>query len=69
MDYFWFPLEANVIIFLNKIADFERDVLIQNGIMQILRTDAAAIVTSYALSFFFLYCALHGTRLVDFRSK
>lgn len=69
MDYFWYPLEAHTIIFLSKVADFEKDIITQNGILQLLRTDIAAVITSYALSIFFLYCALHGTRTLDFRKS
>lgn len=69
MEYFWYPLEANTIAFLCKIADFERDILTENGALQLLRTHLAAVITSYGLSLFFLYCALHGTRTFDFRKS
>lgn len=72
MNDFWWPLEASCISILPKIADFEQQILTQSGlsvtgILQLLRNDTAAVLTSYLLSIFFLLSSLHATRIIDLR--
>lgn len=66
MDYFWTPLELNVIKLLSNIADFEMKVL-STGYLQLIRLEVPGVIASYGLSLFFLVVALHATRYIDLR--
>lgn len=72
MNDFWFPLEASMIAFLPKVADYEACVLKQfgwksPGMLRFLKSDISHVMASYAMSLFFLVTMLHATRLIDLR--
>lgn len=75
LNEFWCPVEMALMLGLPKLSLVTEKLMMSSGrdcnditnFGKLLQSNSAFSAASYLLSSFFLMCALHATRCIDFR--